>query len=66
MGLDGQRAKQRWVGPGTVCKFPNPTANNQYEVGCRNLHTSYANTLGPNVWVAILFRRHPYIRMSCT
>ena len=33
MGLDGQRARQRWVGWDAVCIFLNPTANNQYEAG---------------------------------
>ena len=26
MGLDGHRARQRWVGLGTVCIFLNPAA----------------------------------------
>ena len=26
MGLDEHRARQRWVGLGTVCKFLNPAA----------------------------------------
>ena len=35
--LDGQRARQRRIGPSTVCKFLNPTANNQYEAGTNSL-----------------------------
>ena len=49
MGLDGQRARQRWVGLGTVCKFLhpalilvciflNPAAKVLINTGCRNLH----------------------------
>ena len=44
MGLDGHRARQRWVGLGTVCIFLNPAAKIlMQDVGICTLYLVFDN-----------------------